>query len=76
MGCQIDFGELGLLLDPATGRRRKVHALVFTAVYSGHMFVVVALVDETYPGGDETYARQSPRRRVTGNPLQRLPSGN
>jgi transposase len=39
MECQIDFGELGLMLDPATGRRRKVHALVFTAVYSRHMFV-------------------------------------
>ena len=37
--CQLDFGELGLLPDPATGRRRKVHALVFTAVYSRHMFV-------------------------------------
>jgi transposase len=37
--CQIDFGELGLMLDPAAGRRRKVHALVFTAVYSRHMFV-------------------------------------
>jgi transposase len=37
--CQIDFGELGLLFDPTTQRRRKVHALVFTAVYSRHMFV-------------------------------------
>jgi transposase len=37
--CQLDFGELGLLPDPETGRRRKVHALVFTAVYSRHMFV-------------------------------------
>jgi transposase len=37
--CQLDFGELGLLVDPATGRRRKVHALVFTAVYSRHQFM-------------------------------------
>jgi transposase len=37
--CQLDFGELGLLPDPAVGRRRKVHALVFTAVYSRHQFV-------------------------------------
>jgi transposase len=39
MECQIDFGYLGLLADPVTGRRRKVHALIFTAVYSRHMFV-------------------------------------
>ena len=37
--CQIDFGRLGLMNDPATGRRRAVHALIFTAVYSRHMFV-------------------------------------
>ena len=39
MECQIDFGYLGLLADPVTGRRRKVHALIFTACYSRHMFV-------------------------------------
>lgn len=37
--CQLDFAQMGLLLDPGTGRRRKVHALVFTAVLSRHMFV-------------------------------------
>jgi transposase len=36
---QIDFGQLGLLHDPASGRRRLTHALIFTAVYSRHMFV-------------------------------------
>ena len=36
---QVDFGHLGWLVDPETGRRRKVHALIFTAVYSRHMFV-------------------------------------
>ncbi|WP_256974322.1 ATP-binding protein, partial [Rhodococcus sp. NCIMB 12038] len=36
---QIDFGYPGCLVDPASGRRRKVHALIFTAVYSRHMFV-------------------------------------
>ena len=36
---QVDFGYLGYLEDPETGRRRKVHALIFTAVYSRHMFV-------------------------------------
>ncbi|HEX9030815.1 MAG TPA: IS21 family transposase [Streptosporangiaceae bacterium] len=39
MECQIDFGYLGLLADPVTGRRRKVYALIFTACCSRHMFV-------------------------------------
>ena len=37
--CQLDFGYLGLLADPVSGRQRKVHALIFTARYSRHMFV-------------------------------------
>jgi transposase len=37
--CQLDFGYLGMLADPVTGRGRKVHALIFTACYSRHMFV-------------------------------------
>lgn len=36
---QVDFGRMGLLADPAAGRRRVVHGLVFTAVYSRHTFV-------------------------------------
>jgi transposase len=37
--CQLDFGFMGMVFDPAAGRRRKAHALIFTAVYSRHMFV-------------------------------------
>jgi len=37
--CQIDFGYLGMLTDAGDGRRRKVYALIFTAVNSRHMFV-------------------------------------
>ncbi|MBX9638538.1 MAG: IS21 family transposase [Mycobacteriaceae bacterium] len=37
--CQIDFGRMGMIFDPESGRRRVVHALIFTAVYSRHMFV-------------------------------------
>jgi hypothetical protein len=37
--CQVDFGYLGMLAGLGTGQRRKVHALIFTAVYSRHMFV-------------------------------------
>ncbi|MDQ4105451.1 MAG: IS21 family transposase [Actinomycetota bacterium] len=36
---QVDFGRLGLVPDPARGTRRVVHGLVFTAVYSRHLFV-------------------------------------
>lgn len=37
--CQIDFARMGLIPDPVSGRRRVVHALIFTAVYSRHLFV-------------------------------------
>ena len=36
---QVDFGRLGILTDAIDGRRRVVHGLIFTAVYSRHMFV-------------------------------------
>src|SRR4051794_41136680 len=36
---QVDFGKLGRLLDPATGRRRDVWALIFTPVVSRYSFV-------------------------------------
>ncbi|MBP2413243.1 transposase [Arthrobacter stackebrandtii] len=37
--CQIDFAYMGTIKDAHTGKDRKVHALIFTAVYSRHMFV-------------------------------------
>lgn len=37
--CQLDFGQMGYIFDPVTGRRRRVHALIFTAVVSRHLFV-------------------------------------
>jgi transposase len=36
---QVDFGRLGMLTDAIDGRRRVVHGLIFTAVYSRHLFV-------------------------------------
>ncbi len=36
---QVDFGRMGFIVDAATGRRRVVHALIFTAVFSRHCFV-------------------------------------
>lgn len=37
--CQIDFAQMGFILDEVTGKKRRVHALIFTAVVSRHMFV-------------------------------------
>src|SRR4051794_24684797 len=36
---QVDFGRMGFLADPDSGRRRVVQALIFTACYSRHCFV-------------------------------------
>jgi transposase len=36
---QVDFGDLGLMTDEESDRRRRVRALVFTAAYSRHTFV-------------------------------------
>jgi transposase len=36
---QLDFGRMGWLTDAETGQRRKVWALIFTAVYSRHVYV-------------------------------------
>jgi transposase len=41
--CQLDFGRLGLIDDPTSGRRRGVHGLIFTAVVSRHLFVWLSL---------------------------------
>ena len=44
--CQIDFARMGMLFDPATGRRRVVHALIFTAVLlAAHVRVADVLPD-------------------------------
>jgi transposase len=36
---QVDFGRMGLVFDPSTGRDRVAQALIFTACYSRHCFV-------------------------------------
>ena len=36
---QVQFGELGMMFDEESGRRRKVWALVFTAAFSRHTLV-------------------------------------
>ncbi|MDA8188183.1 MAG: hypothetical protein M0T85_08585 [Dehalococcoidales bacterium] len=37
--AEFDFGRLGLMLDPTTGKRRAVWALNIVLVYSRHQFV-------------------------------------
>jgi transposase len=52
---QVDFGKLGLVPDPVTGKQRVVHGLIFTAVYSRHMFVYPThrqTLDEVIAGFD------------------------
>jgi hypothetical protein len=44
---QVDFGKMGLIGDPASGRRRVVWALIFTAVFSRHCYVWLALRQTT-----------------------------
>ena len=37
--AEVDFGRLGLIHDPGTGRRRTVWALIVVLAYSRHCFV-------------------------------------
>jgi transposase len=39
--AEVDFGRLGLVWDPASERRRVLHALVVTLVHSRHQYVHV-----------------------------------
>ena len=39
--AEVDFGRLGLVPDPETGRQRVLHALIVTLVYSRHQYVHV-----------------------------------
>ena len=44
---QIDFARLGQLHDAVSGKRRVCHALIFTAVFSRHMFVWLSFTQTT-----------------------------
>jgi transposase len=44
---QIDFAKLGLIADAVSGKRRVCHALIFTAVFSRHMFVWLSFTQTT-----------------------------
>jgi transposase len=56
---QVDFGRLGLIPDPARGARRVTHGLIFTAVYSRHMFIYPThrqTTEEVIAGFDAAWA--------------------
>ncbi len=40
--AEVDFGRLGVVFDPATGKRRTLHALIVTLVHSRHQSVHVS----------------------------------
>ena len=76
--CQIDFAQMGFITDTDTGRRRKVHALIFTAVLSRHMFVHLTYsqtLTEVIAGCEAAWAIL--RRRLQGpDPGQPETSGD
>ena len=44
--AEVDFGRLGLVLDPETGHRRVAHALLVTLVHSRHQYVHVSFTQK------------------------------
>jgi transposase len=56
--CQIDFGRLGLMPDPAIGRCRVCHALIFTPVVSRYSFVWLSFrqtIDDVIAGSEAAW---------------------
>ena len=56
---QVDFARMGMVPDPASGRRRVAWALIFTAVYSRHTFVFLTFrqsIDAVIEGFDAAWA--------------------
>lgn len=45
--AQVDFGEMGYLIEPETGKRRKLWVLIITLSFSRHMFVWPTLFQTT-----------------------------
>jgi hypothetical protein len=61
--CQLDFGRLRMIYDPASGRTRLVKALIFTAVYSRHMFVWLSFSEALEAGDRRLRGRVAVLRR-------------
>jgi transposase len=70
--AQFDFGRLGLLLDPTTGKRQLVWALNIVLVYSRHQFVwplIHQTLDEVIAGLEAAWRFWGgiPRRVILDN---------
>jgi hypothetical protein len=44
--AEVDFGRLGLLYDPESGKKRFTYALVVTLVFSRHQYVAVSFTQK------------------------------
>lgn len=56
--AEVDFGRLGIVFDPDAGRRRVLHALVVTLVFSRHQYVHVThsqKLDDLIDGLEEAW---------------------
>lgn len=56
---QLDFGNVATIPDPASGRKKLVRALIFTVVYSRHMFVWLSFtqkLDDVIAGCEAAWA--------------------
>ncbi len=56
--AQADFGRMGLVFDPLTGKRRVLHALVVTLVFSRHQYVYLTFrqdLDALVAGMEEAW---------------------
>ena len=73
--AQIDYGKLGMWLDPRTGRRRTVWAFVMVLACSRHMFVRPTLVMDQRvdraPRRGVRVLRRRPRPAGPGQPQDR-----
>lgn len=70
--AEVDFGRLGVIDDPGTSRRRVLHALVVTLVFSRHQYLYVThsqQVTDLVDGLEEAWAffGGCPRRVVIDN---------
>lgn len=57
--AEVDFGRLGKVHDPATGRNRFAHALIVTLVHSRHQYVHVGFsqkLPDVIDGLEEAWA--------------------
>jgi transposase len=56
---QLDFGNVGTMPDPTSGRKKLLRALIFTAVYSRHVFVWLSFsqkLDDVIAGCEAAWA--------------------